>query len=402
MKKVTFSIVLVIGLVLAGCRTNPTALIQDPQGNFGSDSASIELCVTPLSADNKYQLSSVIEQNEMASSRWQALDFVSIAKDYVNSAEANEEFVAYYRNSDRVDAYPILGTYLEPTGSAVYLFYQREEPYAVAKLSLDSAGNIAETPVCRDMTNPPKVVDAQSIEDCYLSIVQCFSEIPDFDVMGIVLPSEGYPATYPIGKQSGEATIKYMAGEAKNFDLVDPFETLKDGYNAFSKHLTERKQILSQITIYPWMKHSFYETGYIRQYKNTLLLKDMPWYMEKYDSLVAVPLLSSDLEENVYILHLLYYHNQLIAEIVIERKNEGEIYSYSVVWENVGVKDETGEYTPIETSQYVKSLNSAAAHRAAWESQGVVYDNGKLIPVGVCEGKLVAFDCITNAVDVYK
>lgn len=400
MKRITIvTILAMVVLFLVGCGSNLPAETQ--QQNATENNLSIELCSTPLTADVVYRLSDTIEQIETASSQWQTLDYASLAEAYVNNAEANEEFATYYRNSDRVDAYPILGTYLEPTGSAVYLLYQKEEPYAVAELSFDSAGNVTGTPVCKDMTNPSKTVDAQSIEACYLSIVQCFSETPDFDVMGIALPSKGYPATYAVGKQKGEAVIKYMAGQAESFNLVEPFETLKDGCDAYKKYFTERKQKLSEIMTFLWAEYSFDEAGYMQHMNATYSSGNMPSYMEKYDSQVAVPLLSPDLKENVYILHLLYYRNQLIAEVVIERKKEIGI-TYSVVWENVGAKDQDGEYIPLESSQYVKVLNSAAAHRAAWESQGVVYDNGKLIPVGIYNGKLMAFDCSTNIVDVYK
>ena len=335
-----------------------------------------------------------------------SLNYIMLAQAYVDNAEENDDFATYYQASDRVEAYPILGTYLEPTKRAAYLFYQNEYAFAIAFLSFDSAGNVDGTPTCKEMTSLPlSVVEAQSIEDCYMELTDCISEHPDFDILGLVLASQGYPAVYPVGRQQGEATIKYMANQACNFSLVDPFTTIEDGYQAFQDYLSKRHAILSEITIYPWNDMPFYESDYLSIFKSTSWSERENGdysYLDAYDSWVAVPLLSSDLAEDVYVLYLLYYHNQLIAEIVIENKYDGTEYTCSSVWENVAAKSADGQYIPLETSQYVSTLNHASAHKSSLVCQGVVYDNGKLIPVGMQEGKLMAFYSSTNTVAEYK
>ena len=403
MKMATKTIAILLATtLLTGCSANPSIEKHDQQVNNRNNDVAITLCATPLSADAAYQLTNTIVQIEESPF---LLNYNTLAKIYVDNAEDNDDFSTYYRTSDRVEAYPILGTYLEPTGSAAYLFYQDECPFGIATLSFDEVGNVEGTPICKDMTSPPAYVEALSIEDCYMTLTSCIRENPDFDIMGIILDSQGFPAIYPIGRQKGDATIKYMAGQACNFSLVNPFETIEDGYSAFKDHLSERKTILSEITIYPWNDMPFYELGYIREFEESIVNNQQSGdhsYIKNYDSLVAVPLLSSDLSENVYILHLLYYHNQLIAEVVIERKYDGTNSTYSSVWENVAAKAADGQYIPLESSQYVNMLNNVSAHKSSFVCQGVVYDNGKLFPVGMQEGKLMVFYSSTNTVDVYK
>lgn len=393
-------ILLVISL-LTGGSANLTIESQHQQVSNKND-VEIALCATPLSADAVYQLTNT---NVQIKATHFSLNYNSLAQAYVDNVDENNDFATYYRRSDCIEAYPILGTYLDPTGDIAYLFYQDECPFGIAILSLDSVGNVIGTPICRDMTSPPAYVEALSIEDCYMALTCCIKENHDFEIMGIILDSQGYPAVYPVGRQKGDSTIKYMAGHACAFSLVDPFETIEEGYSAFREYQLERKAILSEITIYPWNDIPFYESGYIREFKESIVTKQQCGdyaYIENYDSMIAIPLLSSDLNENIYILHLLYYHNQLIAEVVIERKYDGIDYTYSSVWENVAKKNADGQYIPLESSQYVRVLNKVSSLKSPMDCQGVVYDNGQLFPVGMQEGKLMVFDSSTNTVAEYK
>ena len=87
---------------------------------------------------------------------------------------------------------------------------------------------------------------------------------------------------------------------------------------------------------------------------------------------------------------------------MIENKYDGTEYTCSPVWENVAAKSADGQYIPLESSQYVSTLNHASAHKSSMVCQGVVFDNGKLIPVGMHEGKLMAFYSSTNTVAEYQ
>lgn len=395
-------VILLVILLLAGCSADQTLGSANTQVINRDNGMLVKLSATPLSADTAYQLTNT---NIPIETSYFSHNYKMLAQTYVNNATENDEFATYYRASDRIEAYPILGTYFEPTDSVVYLFYQNECPFAIAMIPFDSVGNAIDVPICKDMSSLPDYVEALSIEDCYMALTCCMRDNPDFEILGIIMDTQGYPAIYPVGRQKDDPIIKYMAGEACNFALVDPFETMEAGYSAFKNHLMERKDILAEITIYPWNNTPFYELGYIREFKESILTNQQMGeysYIEDYDSLVAIPLLSPDLTENVYILHLLYYHNQLIAEVVIERRTDGTNTSYAAVWENIAERASDGQYLPIETSQYVSVLNNGSLLKSSLVCQGVIYDNQQLLPVGIEEGKLVAFYSSTDAIAEYK
>ena len=205
---------------------------------------------------------------------------------------------------------------------------------------------------------------------------------------------------YPVGKQSGKETIQFMYGELMDFKLVEPFKTLEEGRAAFSAYHAEKQKILSELTLYPWVDAACYYGGYLGEFKNsaeyiTAQKTGTFTYLEEYDSVIAVPLLSEDLQENEYILHLLYYHNQLIAELVLQRTSDGK--TVAPVWENVADKTPDGKYIPINTSTYVRVLEQVATKNISWENQGVVFSNGQFCPIGLSDGSLMIYNTNTDA-----
>lgn len=386
------AVILLVALCLAGCK--PDTNEQNPQLPTG---ATVDTIPTTAPTDPP------VKKKEMTADQEY---YNALGKTYMNTAKKSSEFYIYYQASDYVEAYPAYSKYLEPTGTVVYIFYRDGSPFRVAMVSFDSNGNVQEDPICRDMTKAPVVVDAGSAQDCYLMITECMTRYPDFAIFGITLDPGGFPVVTVVGKQAGDTAIKYVFTEPKAFRLVDPFETLEEGREAFKNYLVEREKIRAEVTIYPWVDTTLYWDGYIRMFEHSGLADTQEdgrhWYIGKYDSMTAVPLLSSKLEEDVYVLHLLYYHNQLIAEVVLECKYDGKDYTYSAVWENVAEKTADGKFIPLENSQYVSILKSAAAYNSDLSIQCVVYDDGKLIPVGMCEGKRMAFDSETNTIYAYK
>jgi len=387
--------ILLSALFLAGCKTNATLEEQEPNNNYNITS------VTPSTSPTVSAIPSAPPKETTSTQQY----YKTLAESYVANSTPGNEFVGYYKASDYFEVYPIYGTYLDLTGDVAYLFYKDNNPYRIAILSFDENGVVKGTPLCKDMTNPPPYIDVLSIEDCYDTIVTSLTRKPDFNVYGIIRNSEqGYPQIYAVGKLQNETTIKFMRGEPCAFSLVDPFETLEAGYEAYKEFLSERETIRSRIPIYPWTEANFYSTGYLSTFKGLTQANQQNSnfaYLNDYDSWISVPLLNADLEENVYILHMLYYHNQFIGEIIIERKNDGSNITLIAAWENIAEKAADGQYIPLETSQYVNVLTSAK-EETSLSIEGVVFDNGDLIPVGTHEGKLMAYNFSSNTLNEYK
>lgn len=393
--------------LLAGCQSSQKEDIAHHQNVEVKQLGGTSLCAMPLSAATVYQLTTNTENINKGFHQYVHLDYLQCAEVYVNNATIVNEFVQNYNSCDFVEAYPVLGTYLEPTNLVVYLFYTDNCPTGIASLTFDQQGNVETASSYADMTTLPPYVEALSLEDCYMAIVHCQKSYPEFDILGVIFDTNGYPAIYPVGMNAGESTIKYVAGEPQEFSLVDPFETLEEGYAAFDKHLRERQQIFSEIMLYPWSTTEFYELGYIREFTesvsvDTKQISDAYAYLEDYDSLIAIPLLSEDFEENVYILHLLYYHNQLIAEVVIERISDGSTSTYNSVWERVAPKSADGAYFPMDTSQYVNALGNATSYSVEWNNVGVIFNNGQFQPIGMYNDVLMVYDLNTNTIDAVE
>lgn len=83
-------------------------------------------------------------------------------------------------------------------------------------------------------------------------------------------------------------------------------------------------------------------------------------YLEAYDNLILVPLLDADGAENVFQLLLLYRHNILIAELVLERlPTDGSI---RLVRETVSPRNEQGAYIGLAECAYEREVNLLIAN----------------------------------------
>ena len=79
-------------------------------------------------------------------------------------------------------------------------------------------------------------------------------------------------------------------------------------------------------------------------------------YLEDYDNLILVPLLDADGTENVYQLLLLYRHNSLIAEIVLEREPvDGSIH---LIRERISRQNGQGDYIGLTECAYEREVKS--------------------------------------------
>ena len=319
------------------------------------------------------------------------VDYLQAAADYARSVTGTNSFAEHFISADHVEAYPILGNYLETTDLAAYLFYTDDTPTGIGTLRFDIYGNVTEASPYADMTVKQEYIVALSNEACYQRILYCKENFPDFRILGVAYSRKGFPAIYPVGVDGDSDHIQYVYTEPMDFKLVDPFTSIAEGQQAFAAHKKERENILSQLTIYSWKEASFYETGYINAIDTSITSDSRYAVLNDYDSMIAIPLLNEKMEENIYILHLLYYHNHLIAELVIERI-PNETGSVCIpVWCNAADKDTDGQYIPINQSQYALVCDQAAACTTAWDGYGVVF-NGAFFPVGKVNNEQMIYD----------
>lgn len=301
------------------------------------------------------------------------LDSVIITdSDRVISAYAAEQsdlsgLVRAYREAEYCESYPVYGTYLEPTDMAIYVFYTRGEPTGIGSITVDSSGN-AKKAEYKAMSEPAWMVNPLSLEQCYGAICGVRENYPDFEICGLVYSSSGYPLIYPIGSYSGSGTIAYVYGEPTEFRLVEPFSSVEEGRALFREYQETKSGILERLYLSPWKQEPFYETGYLSMFASENAGKPEYAYLSEYDSQIAIPILSASRKENVYILHLLYCRNQLIAEIILQ--NTGD--NIALVFENAAQKDTEGNYIPIRQSEYEKISDPDRLNARNWLGQQVI------------------------------
>ena len=376
---------LFVVFLLAGCHVGGVV-------NTTGTSTSAENNNAALTAADLYRIDADFTQDYET-----AVDYLQSAEAYVKSGSARADFVERYQAADYLEAYPVFGTYLETTRKAVYLFYKNSIPVGIAMLKLNQEGIVTEASTYVEMTTRPDIVNVQSLEECFLVITDCIKKYPDFDILGVVYDANGFSRIYPVGICSGESIIKYVYEEPMCFSLVEPFTTIEEGRNAFKAYILQKEETLCGIPIYPWTNANFNSAGYLSGLYAEIDTNGLqvPFYMNIYDAVVAVPLLDESLQEDVYMLHMLYYRNQLIAELVIRKERINDRNTYTIAREQIAEKTAEGAYIPIAESEYIKALNSAVKHHSDWSIQGVVFRNS-LCLIMLDNNTQMLFDPATN------
>ncbi|MBO4354276.1 MAG: hypothetical protein J5860_04975 [Clostridia bacterium] len=287
--------------------------------------------------------------------------------------------------TDDIKIIPIYGTYLENTNSFLCMFFEDGEFIGAKSLSYDEITKAVDLSKYKIdfRNNKPLAVDALSDRNAYSMLKTCMGLFPDFEIVGVVYNTLGYQTTYPIGIQKGEDTMKYYAGELLNFRLVDPFRTAQEGAVLFEEYLDRKSEIKAQIPIYKWKTEHFYDDGYINPFQNSSARfnqgVDAYAYLDDYDDIIAVPLIDEDGREDRYALHLLYYHNNLLAELIIEYLPNEKV-RLCAVYENVAEKDEaTGEYDYLEKSEYQRVYEEYVAAHPGAKIKAIAFDGEQYV-----------------------
>lgn len=325
-----------------------------------------------------------------------ALDYSAYAANYAESTAASPEFTELWRQSNDTRYYPVLGTHLQSTCLFVVVFYENDTVVKSFTLEVrDSENGYTVTEfqhsyyTFEDVTEGGTPMCGAFHSDI---ITDSFKDIAENDntatLYGVVFHSTGLSATYVVGKTPDEAALKYWKNQAWNkFGFIDGFATIEEGRQAYQQYFDERAQMFSAIPVYEWTE-SVEDTVYFNRFANS----HRDGVLGEYETYVAIPLLDEELEENGCVLFLLYYHNDLIGEIVIRGNDaEGE-----EVWRREASKDlENGQYIPLESS-YLSAIEQATAS-GKMDVKGVSFKDGKLSPVGFnAEGSVMIYDIQTS------
>jgi len=279
------------------------------------------------------------------------------------------------------------------------MFYNSNEFIGFTALEISIENNIINPKLFIDKTKKDAYVEVLNEEYCFSVISDCKIYCPNFEILGLVYSEEGYPTLYPVGINEGEEYIKYFScGETNEFKLVNSFASLEEGRKVLENYNIKKEEIKKEVIIYNWDNiryWSFNQYRYESVYE--LGINDESDFLYYFDSSITVPLLDKDMNENQYILYLLYYHNQLIAEIILKEtiNNESKKSILKPVYQRVASKDPaTNKYGELLTNKYVEVLKEAKNLSDDFIIEGVIYSDDNLYPTGKLNssGKSIYYD----------
>lgn len=283
------------------------------------------------------------------------LNIIDQLDSYANSTLSSTEYKELHNDADYLEIIPVYGTYLENTSLAICLFSKDGVLIGTKTISIsDNDGEILinEFEILRGKNYNP-FLDSSCFEHIAFSL-----EVDlDFQLLGVVFNTLEYSTDYPIGIPEGEDSIKYFFGEFYAFKLVDAFSTIEEGRDAFNEYWIERTNIIESIPVFPWKTTVFYEWGWFRKYWHQdrfTMGETIEDNLNDYETVIAIPLLDENGQENRYILHLLYFQNDLIAEVILENQDGVS----SLISGRYADKTTTGGYIPLEGINYVVEVEA--------------------------------------------
>lgn len=306
-------------------------------------------------------------------------DDLSALRRYCRSDQPSAELSDAFQNAVTISTVSVLGTNLEMTRLFVGVFSGSDATAEAFLMCRSQDGDLSELNSAWNRDDSPI-----SNKACTESLTDLYRNYPDFQLQGIICDMSGWQAMYPVGAADGRYLQYYSGGSLHDFSRVDPFQTIEEGRQAINGFLKKRAQVLSEIPIYAWKTEEACSylgiSGYLSRFQGETVgsmsrSAEELAYLEDYDNLILVPLLDASGTENVYQLLLLYRHNDLIAEIVLER--EPADGSIRLVRETVSPQNEQGDYIGLTECIYEREVRSLLCNSDNQSVRGVT-----LIPNG--------------------
>ncbi len=394
MKKLLCGVLLLsLMCVFVGCALfsgENVVIASEKEKVFSEQNAEISESVITPATDN----SAKYTKSQYSNTDYTAYEFkqnhIAYLDTFIKSGEATKELQNSYNISDNIETVPILGTYLEETNLVTYLFYTDGEFSSAVTLSIEETSSEIKIGEFFKNLNAEKRYGTVDDEYCFSKLSACMKNHANFEIKGLVYSASGYTTIYPVGCVKGENTLKYIDndGEIKCFNLVDPFSSIEEGRVAFEKFLKTKQSQISSMTIFEWDSGTeyTYTWGFMRWYQDENALRFE--YLNDFDNMIVVPLLDENGNEGVYILHLLYYHNTLIGEIVLKQTDGAPVS----VWENISTKNSDGTYKGIEICEYSKIMNEAKSKDETFVPTSVTFSDNTFVPNGFIENEFYYYN----------
>ena len=376
MKKMIL-LLLVVSLLMLGCEKQPLSVDDGAlaylNGLVGRTST--------YSVTEEFRYASL---NEFGEQHYVELKQEKTAEEYADDimkAYPSGRYSLLYHNADKVVMFPVVGLFFQQTDLVHYVFYEGNMAVAYAEVTLLPSGEV-------DLANQPTIYT-----DYMEGINRLDETYPNAEILAMVRDSVVIPSY--VVRLADDPTLKQYQNDPRSFRHVSAFTTLEEGRALMAEYLSKMQLHYESLPVFPW-KSDVNMRRYMPGSFEWTEDPEIDEILQAYEDMQIIPLLTGDLEEEIYALCLLYYHGDLAAEIVIRKDlsktdSSGWANNHKIVWKRVASKDENGKYIPLEMSSYQKVIQDAQACDESWIGLGVVY-NGEFLPVGHVDGNLKYYD----------
>lgn len=304
------------------------------------------------------------------------LDIVDHLSLYAESDIASDAFKELYNNADDISIIPVYGRDLESTSLGVCLFSDDDVLLGTKTIHVFEEEGEVQITEFQMIIDDTIYYSTLSDDHCFWIISSSQADYPTFQLLGVVYKASGYQTIYPIGILDGENYIKLYYYGLFSFGWVDPFSTVEEGKDKYDIYWITRTAIIKSIPVFPWKTEVLYTEGYINKYRYqdvSTMGETRVDNLYDFETVIAIPLLDENGQEDIYVLHLLYIQNYLIGEVIL-KKQDGVGTSVSAIYAE---KTTTGGYIPLEGINYVAAVEELLVGVDETQVVGIGFDGSE-------------------------
>lgn len=371
-----FVFVFTVALFVAfgSCREESTGTDTFTTTTITTEDTSTFITISPQIEDDARPVNGIVEDYYVDDAI--NLDIVDHLSLYAESDIASDAFKELFGNADNITIIPVYGVYLESTSLGVCLFSDDDVLLGTKTIHVFEEEGEVQITEFQMIIDDTIYYSTLSDDHCFWIISSSQADYPTFQLLGVVYKATGYQTIYPIGILDGENYIKFYYYGLSAFGWVDPFSTVEEGRDKYDIYWIIRTAIIKSIPVFPWKTKVLYSQGYMNKYRHQDVFTMGETRVDNlydYETLIAIPLLDENGQEDIYVLHLLYIQNYLIGEVIL-KDQDGVGTSVSATYAE---KTTTGGYIPLEGINYVAAVEELLVGVDETQVVGIGFDGSE-------------------------
>ncbi|MBE5964813.1 MAG: hypothetical protein E7252_07735 [Lachnospira sp.] len=306
-------------------------------------------------------------------------DYKILINEYVKLEEANTDIVSTYNASSSIKTVPVVGNMYEYTSLMMVIFYDGDNMLDAKVMQIVEENNTKKLVKWDYNIEGENDSKAMTGEENLFVLLKGYSSVFDgnFEVMGIKVD------TTVFGKKKVEDTIIESNWSGVSNRYVGPCSTIEEMQEGYKAYKTYRNDFYSKLPIYSTEKLLFniYPYGYTT-------LSDV------FDVKINIPLLTKELEENVYQGFVFLNKSNIVSEIVVSNKDlENDAYDgyYEGTLEDLPTCYRNNDIQSIDELLYSKVVLASWTSNPGFLVKGVIFHDKQYFPYGEYNGEMLVY-----------